>query len=100
MTGLGVPGLLRASHIKAWSQCESDEERLDVFNGLLLGANLDALFDSGWISFSPEGEFIVSTELADHQRDILGIPRRAELKGLTDAHQQYLKWHRANLFKS
>ena len=36
VTGLDVVPLLRASHIKPWSKCATDEERLDVFNGLLL----------------------------------------------------------------
>ena len=47
VTGLEVPALLRASHIKPWASCDSDEERLDVFNGLLLAPHLDALFDGG-----------------------------------------------------
>lgn len=32
-TGLDMPELLRASHIKPWAKCETDVERLDVFNG-------------------------------------------------------------------
>ena len=30
ITGLHVPELLRASHIKPWADCETDAERLDV----------------------------------------------------------------------
>jgi putative restriction endonuclease len=30
ITGLAVPELLRASHIKPWADCERDAERLDV----------------------------------------------------------------------
>ncbi len=47
ITGLAVPELLRASHIKPWADCASDAERLDVFNGLLLAPHLDAAFDCG-----------------------------------------------------
>lgn len=36
ITGLGIASLLRASHIKPWSKCATDAERLDVYNGLLL----------------------------------------------------------------
>ncbi len=50
VTGIDLPAVLRASHAKPWAACASDEERLDVFNGLLLVANLDALFDRGHIS--------------------------------------------------
>lgn len=46
VTGLDVAELLRASHIKPWARCESDDERLDVFNGLLLSPTMDALFDA------------------------------------------------------
>jgi putative restriction endonuclease len=38
--------MLRASHIKPWSDC-SNRERLDPLNGLLLVAHIDALFDNG-----------------------------------------------------
>lgn len=44
-TGINVPQVLRASHAKPWAECATDAERLDVFNGFLLSANLDALFD-------------------------------------------------------
>ena len=55
VTGIAHPRLLRASHIKPWSRCETDAERLDVYNGLLLAAHLDAAFDAGLISFSYKG---------------------------------------------
>jgi hypothetical protein len=49
MTSLGVPELLRASHIKSWAQCDSDAERLDVFNCLLLGPHLERVHHAqGW----------------------------------------------------
>lgn len=37
VTGLAVQQLLRASHIKPWAACDSDDERLDVFNGVGAG---------------------------------------------------------------
>jgi hypothetical protein len=36
VTGLDIPELLRASHIKPWSDC-NDRERVEAYNGLLLG---------------------------------------------------------------
>jgi hypothetical protein len=51
ITGCAEPLLLRGSHIKPWTQCETDAERLDVYNGLLLAAHLDAAFDAGLIDF-------------------------------------------------
>src|ERR1700688_2426247 len=44
--------------------CNStDDERLNPNNGLPLVANLDALFDSGLISFDRNGEMLVSPAL-------------------------------------
>ncbi|CBL45781.1 Hypothetical protein HDN1F_21980 [gamma proteobacterium HdN1] len=45
VTGIAIPEMRRASHALPWAECSSDAERLDVFNGFLLAANLDALFD-------------------------------------------------------
>ena len=45
LTGISDRPLLRASHTVPWSECESDAERLDVHNGLLLSALWDAAFD-------------------------------------------------------
>lgn len=55
MTGITERGLLRASHAKPWKDCETDEERLDVHNGLLLSALWDAAFDKGLVTFSERG---------------------------------------------
>ena len=56
VTGCAEPLLLRASHIKPWARCATDAERLDVKNGLLLAAHLDAAFDCGLIDFDAAGQ--------------------------------------------
>ena len=63
VTGVAVPEVLRASHCKPWADCQSDAERLDVYNGLFLTANLDALFDKGLISFTDKGEMMISVDI-------------------------------------
>lgn len=50
LTGLEVPELLVASHIKPWRE-STNEERLDPMNGLLLSAHVDKLFDRYLMSF-------------------------------------------------
>lgn len=60
-----MTSLLRGSHIKPWAACESDAERLDVLNGLLLAPNLDATFDRGLITVSNDGAVVVSDELSN-----------------------------------
>jgi hypothetical protein len=73
ITGLAVPELLRASHIKPWAACETDAERLDVYNGLLLAPHLDAAFDQGFITVSDGGDVIVSPALDVDARQVLGL---------------------------
>ncbi|WP_237704111.1 HNH endonuclease [Planococcus donghaensis] len=51
LCGVYNPRLLIVSHIKPWSTSTNDE-RLDVHNGLLLCSNHDALFDKKLISFT------------------------------------------------
>ena len=94
VTGLSVPGLLRASHIKPWAQCETDDERLDVFNGLLLAPHVDALFDDGWISFADDGALLISPSLPDTARAQLGVSENWRVDGLRMAHSPYLAFHR------
>lgn len=98
VTGLSIAELLRASHIKPWRDCYSDAERLDVFNGLLLAPHLDALFDLGFITFEDDGLIIVSSSLDDPALRSLGIDKTLKIKGLREAHQKYLKWHREKEF--
>jgi hypothetical protein len=94
LTGITDPALLRASHIVAWADCESDAERLDVHNGLLLSALWDAAFDQGLVSFSDEGHVLASPALSPEARAALGLEHSGQLTGLTDAHCQNLARHR------
>ncbi len=62
ISGLNVPELLRASHAKPWAS-STDAERLDVYNGLLLAAHLDAAFDCGLITVEADGAIGLSPTL-------------------------------------
>jgi hypothetical protein len=99
VTGLAVPELLRASHIKPWAQCVSDDQRLDVFNGLLLAPHLDALFDGGWVTVQPCGRLSCSADLTFNSRLLLGITDGLTVDGVTSAHEPYLKYHREMVFR-
>lgn len=99
VTGLAVPELLRASHIKPWAACETDAERLDVYNGLLLAPHLDAVFDQGFITFADSGEMMVSPQLDDGTRQVLGIADGSKL-AIRPPHQAYLVWHRSLSFRA
>lgn len=97
VTGVAIPEILRASHALPWAECESDAQRLDVFNGLLLTANLDALFDRFLISFDSMGVVMISDLVSIRDRDFLGLSADLQLRWLTDRHEQYLIKHRVRL---
>lgn len=91
LTGISDPALLRASHIIPWADCESDAERLNVHNGLLLSALWDAAFDRALVTFDDQGKPDFSPNLSKQAR--------AELRWnspipLTDEHRHRLARHR------
>jgi putative restriction endonuclease len=100
VTGLAVPALLRASHIKPWADCETDAERLDVYNGILLAPHLDVAFDHGFITVADDGAIVVSGTLDAEARSILGLKQPLRVRGLVDGHRAYLPWHRDYVFDS
>jgi HNH endonuclease len=93
VSGCSIPVMLRASHIKPWRECSNSEERRDADNGLLLSANLDALFDEGLIGFDSQGKMIVSEKISALDAQLLGLGQ-----GLTkcpnDGQAKYLAFHR------
>lgn len=95
--GIRHARLLRASHIKPWAECTSDAERLDVYNGLLLAAHLDAAFDAFLISFEDDGRILISPSLSDADRAALGIHADLRLTKIAPAHLPQLAWHRQHL---
>lgn len=99
LTGITDRALLRASHIKPWKDCDSDEERLDVHNGLLLSALWDAAFDKGLVSISDGGVPIFSSNLSENGRAALVVQYKTKLI-LRSEHAKMLAWHRANVFQS
>jgi len=99
VTGLDLPALLRASHAKPWAHCDNDEERLDTFNGFLLVAQLDLLFDKGYISFDNQGHILISSQLNEDHCKILGIRPDMKLKWIIEEHKLYLNYHREKIFK-
>lgn len=98
VTGCQEHTLLRASHIKPWSRSEVTE-RLSLYNGLLLSPNLDACFDSGFISFDDSGRVLVSNRLNENDMNALGIAKDMKLSRIEPEHHKYLAYHRENIFK-
>lgn len=94
IAGVDHSELLRASHIKSW-KCSSNSERLDPFNGLLLCAHIDALFDRHLISFEDDGQMLISSVVSDDNRLRLGLAKSARIEGLDARHAPYLTHHRS-----
>lgn len=99
VTGLDVRELLRASHIKPWADCATDAERLDVFNGFLLEARFDAVFDQGLVTVDDEGRLVVAVELGVDARQLLGLDVERRVRRFEAHHRAYLAWHRARVFR-
>lgn len=98
VTGVDIPELLRASHAKPWCDA-TDGERLDPFNGFLLEARFDLLFDQGLISFDDDGAIMLSSRLSAEHCSKLGITTELKLRFIRPAHLAYLKWHREKVFQ-
>ena len=82
LTLINIRELLIASHIKPWSKCGNNEERLDGANGILLCSHIDKLFDSHLLTFENRGSrFIVklSPKLDKGLMTQLGIESGQEL---------------------
>lgn len=97
LTGIDDPALLRASHIIPWAECQSDAERLDVHNGLLLSSLWDAAFDEGLVSFDDDGSALFSPQLSQAARDALDAEAVPCLPLKPDQRAR-LAWHREILF--
>ncbi|GAB6150235.1 HNH endonuclease [Clostridium novyi] len=88
--------ILKASHIKPWSD-SNNTERLDFFNGFLLCANHDALFDKGLISFDDDGHLLMSNNLDESTKKLLNLSSKIKIN-IFKQHKKYLKWHREHIF--
>ncbi len=97
ITGIAIPELLVASHIKPWAMCKNDSERIDVFNGLLLAVHLDKLFDQGFISFASDGKIMISDRLSQYDRSVFNIDCNIHINVLPGM-DGYMAYHRENIY--
>jgi len=94
VTGFDRLDVLIASHIVPWKEA-SDEERLDVDNGLLLSPTYDALFDRHLISFENSGKIVLSGQIERDAYGKIGITGKEQLRlGLNEGVKGYLDRHR------
>lgn len=96
LTGVNIPELLIASHIKPWAS-SNNEERLDVNNGLLLVRDVDALFDKGLLSFSDSGDVIFIKEGVEDYFNTKNLPKT--IIDIPEESKKYLDFHREKFRK-
>ena len=93
VTGLGIEEALTASHAMAWKDSDN-RQRLDEYNGLLLSATVDRLFDRGLISFSSTGELLARSHLAAEELAAAGLAPLSRLRFVPARCLPYLAAHR------
>ena len=106
ITGINVPQLLIASHIKPWR--DFPEQRLDLRNGLCLSALHDAAFDAGLITLDSEVRVLLSGQLkrflpqptleenfASFEGKMIRLPEK-----LAERDSDFIAYHRERVFQS
>ena len=95
LTGCQISRILIASHIVPWKD-STDEERLDIDNGILLSPNADALFDQKLISFNDDGGLVLAKTVSEELLNQLGISSQSRIQ-IFEGMKPYLKRHRSQL---
>ena len=98
VTGVSTPAFLVASHIKPWAECDTAEEKLDLYNALLLNTALDRAFDQGYISFADSGSILLGSKWDKEEAASMGIAPGMRLRHIDDRHKAYLQYHRENIW--
>jgi len=94
VTGFDRLDVLIASHIVPWKEA-TDQERLDVDNGLLLSPTYDALFDKHLISFEDNGKIILSSDIQAEAFAKIGVRGTEKLRlPVSDGAKLFLERHR------
>jgi len=91
--------LLIASHIKPWVKSDINE-KTDPKNGFMLTPTYDHLFDRGFISFTEDKKILISPWLSKMTCLRLNIaPNKQYSMLIVEGRENYLKYHRENIFK-
>lgn len=98
VTGITDPKHLRASHMKPWKD-SNDEEKLNGCNGLLLSPHVDHLFDKGLISFTDNGDLLLSPALELTVLAKWGISTTLNVGKFSPEQSVFLKYHRQEVFR-
>ncbi|MFQ2621929.1 HNH endonuclease [Aeromonas caviae] len=100
VTGVTNKALLIASHIKPWSKCDNNAERLDGNNGLLLSPHIDKLFDRGWITFTDAGDLLCAEPSIEQALQQWGVELPLNVAPFEPKQARYLAYHRDEIFRA
>lgn len=104
LSGIDIPELLVASHIKPWAVCE--QERLNPENGICLSSLYDDCFDKGLIGFDSDYKVVMSRRITENcDKNYFANyfePIRNRKLILPEEHkpnQSFLEWHMDEVFQ-
>lgn len=100
VTGVTRKSLLIASHIKPWSKCKDNAERLDGHNGLLLSPHIDKLFDRGWITFTDSGDLLCAEPSIEQALQQWGVELPLNVGPFSPKQAAFLEYHRDEIFRA
>lgn len=105
ISGMTIPNLLVASHIKPYNKCRQSCERVDPGNGLLLNSFYDKAFDNGLITVTKDLTIYVAS-LVKEKSDMFTRQWLTALDGNRIATPskfvpaaQYLEYHNDVIFR-
>lgn len=93
LSGVNDDRVLIASHIKPWSE-SSDNERINPYNGLLLSASIDKLFDNFLISIDENQKLYISSKFIEKYEDKKTYYETLKIIGIRE---QYLDGNKIKL---
>ncbi|MGH8265381.1 MAG: HNH endonuclease, partial [Steroidobacteraceae bacterium] len=89
---------LVASHIKPWRESD-DGEKLDGYNGLLFSPHVAHLFDRGYITFTDNGEVLVSRHLNPRVLTVWHLSPAPRIEPFRAEQCVFLAYHRREVFE-
>lgn len=99
ITAVSSQKLLIASHIKPW-KVSDNLERLSGNNGLMLSPHVDRLFDSGFISFTANGEVLVAPSLDQDVLEKWSIKPEKSVGKFNSEQAYFLEFHQKERFRA
>jgi len=104
ITGISIPSLLIASHIKPWAKDENN--RLNPANGICLSALYDRAFDQGFITVDNKYRVVLSSNIKEYSTSKYYHSHFGQIENqkiiLPEKYlpeTQFLEWHQENIFE-